>query len=34
MKNKFFEDVELREDEEVTEETLKELSDGRGEDEE
>lgn len=34
MKNKFFEDVELREDEEFTEETLKELSDGRGEDEE
>lgn len=34
MKNKFLEDVELREDEEVTEETLKELSDGRGEDEE
>lgn len=34
MKKKFFEDVELREDEEVTEETLDELSNGRGEDEE
>lgn len=33
MKKKFFEDVELREDEEVTEETLAELSNGRGEDE-
>lgn len=31
MKKKYFEDVELREDEEVTEETFEELSNGREE---
>jgi hypothetical protein len=31
--NKYFEDVELLEDEEVSEETLIELSNGKGDDE-
>ena len=34
MKNKYFDDVEFQEDEEVTEETLAELSNGKEEGEE